>query len=120
MSVLIRGMKMPESCHECVAGFGGGCFVCPPWEDGYCPDEGRASWCPLIELPPHGRLIDADTLNEMINQSYPMTDRVDIHNGYAIVQEIMKQLPTIIEAENPTQRNNSNALDALEGKDADT
>lgn len=26
-------------------------------------------WCPLIELPPHGRLIDADKLN-MHNVSY--------------------------------------------------
>ena len=28
-----------------------------------------------------------------------MTDRVDVHNGYAICQEMIKQLPTIIEAE---------------------
>jgi hypothetical protein len=29
----------------------------------YAPYEGyRPDWCPLIELPPHGRLIDADAL----------------------------------------------------------
>lgn len=44
-----------------------------------------------------GRLIDADALNDMINRSYPMTDRIDVHNGYAICQEMIKQLPTIEE-----------------------
>lgn len=100
MGVYIKGMDMPESCHQCVAGYGGFCFVCPAEEDGTCPDHGRPEWCPLIGLPEqHGRLIDADALNDMINRSYPMTDRVDVHNGYAICQEMIKQLPTIIEAE---------------------
>lgn len=62
MSVLIKGMKMPESCHQCVAGYGGFCFVCSAEDDGVCPDHGRPEWCPLVELPPHGRLIDADEL----------------------------------------------------------
>ena len=26
----------------------------------YDISDGRPDWCPLIELPPHGRLIDAD------------------------------------------------------------
>ena len=52
-----------------------------------------------MDVPDHGRLIDADALNDMINRSYPMTDRVDIHNGYAICQEMMKALPTIIPAD---------------------
>ena len=62
MSVLIKGMKMPESCHQCVAGYGGFCFVCSAEDDGVCPDHGRPEWCPLVELPPHGRLIDADVI----------------------------------------------------------
>lgn len=62
MGVYIKGMDMPESCHQCVAGYGGFCFVCPAEEDGTCPDHGRPEWCPLVELPPHGRLIDADEL----------------------------------------------------------
>ena len=29
------------------------------------PFVGRAEFCPLIELPPHGRLIDADALMKL-------------------------------------------------------
>lgn len=49
MSVLIKGMEMPESCDDC--------FL--PLR--YCPYAMKPDGsCPLIELPPHGRLIDAD------------------------------------------------------------
>lgn len=59
----------------------------------------RPDWCPLVLVQTHGRLIDADALNRLIDESYPMTDRVDVHNGYAICQELIKQLPTIIPAD---------------------
>lgn len=65
MSILIPG-KMPPSCEGC---------PCAYYTEGvhhdYCqavgydsklPDEGRPDWCPIIELPPHGRLIDADKI----------------------------------------------------------
>ena len=91
MSVLIKGMKMPSSCHECVAGFGMSCFVCPPEEDGECPDKGRPSWCPLIEVPKHGRLIDADAL---------MQERTCDDYDFLIVDwDVVENAPTIIEAE---------------------
>jgi len=65
MAVLIKGLTKPESCHECVAGYGGCCFVAPPEADGICPDHGRADFCPLVPVPPHGRLIDADNLPQI-------------------------------------------------------
>jgi len=67
MSVLIKGMTMPQEC----------CFCAMINEHGYCvatkehheeEDLGlwyeteRPSWCPLIEVPPHGDLIDRDEL----------------------------------------------------------
>lgn len=67
MSVLIKGMKMPENCHECE-------FVdilptCPCnkmadddfWNNVSLAVEGHTD-CPIIGVPPHGRLIDADEL----------------------------------------------------------
>ena len=106
MSVLIKGMKMPKKCAECPF------FIksnSPKYPFVDCKIIGRLGSvfncigipvdCPLVELPPHGRLIDADALNDMINRSYPMTDRIDVHNGYAICQEMIKLLPTVIEAE---------------------
>lgn len=50
MSILIRGMKMPKNCGECFVG-----------NRTICADN-----CPLIELPPHGRLIDADKLKSRL------------------------------------------------------
>lgn len=58
MSILIKGMKMPNACYECE-------FyneVCP--FDGvgvwYDPLRERADGCPLLEVPDHGDLIDRD------------------------------------------------------------
>lgn len=107
MGVYIKGMKMPKSCFYCpfrrkINPDDIQCLVTRDvFEEtfaGTIESRNRGN-CPLIELKPHGRLIDADALNDMINRSYPMTDRADVHNGYAICQEMIKQLPTIIEAE---------------------
>ena len=87
---------MPTSCAECLNVGLWNVFEChlDDVEQGKRPD------CPLIEIPDkHGRLIDADALNDLINKSYPMTDRVDVHNGYAICQIMIKGLPTVIEAD---------------------
>ena len=66
MSVLIKGMEMPKRCLDCpfmVIRDNDDCVLqtevknelARTWE------ELKAS-CPLIELPTHGRLIDADEL----------------------------------------------------------
>lgn len=111
MSVLIKGMEMPTDCRDCpleMYYMNVGETRCRATRQILAADyktipfEGRADNCPLIEIPPHGRLIDADALNDLINKSYPMTDRVDVHNGYAICQIMIKDLPTIIEAEEET------------------
>ena len=78
MSVLIKGMEMPKSC-----------FECPIVRD--C--RGAASYrrigidddCLLVDVPtPHGRLIDADELGEIEDET-----------AYIILDKA----PTIIEAE---------------------
>lgn len=59
MSVLIKGMKMPKNCHECDT-YGISDVVglrCPE----YCLDN-RPTGCPLVEVPPHGDLIDKEVL----------------------------------------------------------
>lgn len=68
MSVIIRGMEMPQSCRCCPM-----CSVAEWWCDAtnknlvhaISEETGKAEWCPLVEVPtPHGRLIDADELIE--------------------------------------------------------
>ena len=90
MSILIKGMKIPENC-----------ILCPIiiWndEDDYvCPfsgisalNIGRQDDCPLIEVPPHGDLIDRDKLREKEYFNYADADAVvmsrDIRNTPAII-----------------------------------
>lgn len=71
MSVLVRGMKMPETCIECPLQYGGWCFVAPADVDDtrVAPtvdkayEQGKPKWCPLTEIPtPHGPLIDKEKL----------------------------------------------------------
>lgn len=58
MSVLIKGMKMPETCIECPMQFGGMCYVIPPDVDecrvfptvDECWEKKKPSWCPLVEV----------------------------------------------------------------------
>lgn len=65
MSVLIKGMEMPDNCEQCVfqsdAGF---CIAMPMNFCGYTETDKRAEWCPLVDLGKHWDLIDADELAE--------------------------------------------------------
>ena len=69
MSVLIKGMEMPETCSDCEWSYyvGNGRAMCKRVSMTDKTDimtKRRADFCPLIEVPtPHGRLIDADKLN---------------------------------------------------------
>ena len=57
MSVLIKGMEMPETCNECYLREKNVCPVLRCIVEGYY----RPSFCPIVEVPtPHGRLIDED------------------------------------------------------------
>ena len=65
MSVLIKGMEMPKNCDECPCYYeteGAWRNECEVLGKEYIADDYRPEWCPLVELPPHGRLIDADEL----------------------------------------------------------
>ena len=98
MSIIIRGMDMPESCAECDLNYDETRCVLPIkhnsfWRDDFRTWEGRLPECPLVELPAeHGRLIDADKLKpKMLNEHY----------RYRLVYdaEEVNAAPTIIEAE---------------------
>ena len=59
MSVLIKGAKMPTNCRDC--DLYRHCDV--PFNDEYFKrDSGRPSDCPLVEIPPHGDLIEKEEL----------------------------------------------------------
>lgn len=74
MSVLIKGMEMPENCLDCILS---GDFFCkgkPLNFTGYIDEDKRPDWCPLVNIPAtHGRLIDVDKLKA----DYRMADECD-------------------------------------------
>ena len=103
MGVYIN-MEMPTNCESCPCktadSFGG--LACQA--TGYIPlrkaNQDRPKNCPLVPVPPHGRLIDADALSEkMVERSK------HILKGsfeWDLCGEVITQLalaPTIIPAE---------------------
>ena len=112
MSVLIKGMKMPSSCEKCrFSGFGGlrnERVVCMfTGANAYMNEVQYLDDCPLIPVPPHGRLIDADALMETFRERKRPTlsdgkdgskERVRYLDFISTLQAI-KDAPTIIPAE---------------------
>lgn len=76
MSVLIKGMEMPKSCFECALLDCDDVFKCRIGFRSLTQEHGinisRASFCPLIPVPDHGRLIDADALCEGLVSNHPV------------------------------------------------
>jgi len=116
MSVLIKGMKMPTSCEKCPCktadAFGGlGCQA-----TGYIPlrkvNQNRPDWCPLVPIPPHGRLGDLDSLALLVLNWISTQEKAYLHEdsnalawrlgakamGNQIYRDI-KAYPTVIPAE---------------------
>ena len=65
MSIIVRGMEMPQNCDKCrfQSAFKLYCDAMPYNFCGNTDDIERPDWCPLVEIPPHGRLIDVNKLN---------------------------------------------------------
>lgn len=60
MSVLIRCMEMPKSCFECRFSIDGFCYASGLVNIRANDERQITNWCPLVPVPEHGRLIDAD------------------------------------------------------------
>lgn len=111
MSVLIKGMGMPESCEDCSAQIidpTGGASGCAVNHSIILRKRGerRPAECPLVEVPKHGRLIDADALMDEIGIAKDCTDckRSGIFgckedSAFVYACECIDDAPTIIEAE---------------------
>lgn len=88
--ILIKGMKMPTHCMDCpfmVSRDNDDCILqSDEANEGFENWEQMKAGCPLVPVPPHGRLIDADEiLKDKVSNAYISRFEVD----YA---------PTIIEA----------------------
>lgn len=66
--IYIKGMEMPTKCQECLLA-----KLSPTGESLICDGTlSRVSWderpfdCPLVPVPPHGRLVDEDVQDAQI------------------------------------------------------
>lgn len=92
MTILIKGMEMPKEIDETLSiqianGIDGKCYA------RYCLALGSVGeWHEMEELPPHGRLIDADELLTDAN-------KLRYGEGWLITVENIEAAPAVIEAE---------------------
>ena len=103
MSLLVKGIGMPDCCNTCPC-----CqrVLAYRFSGSYCGATGREivnqgeinENCPLIEVPPHGRLIDADALLNLLNHCMFPSDMVTT-TALSMAVNWIKEAPTIIEAE---------------------
>lgn len=102
MSVLIKGMEMPKNCAECpcrMIGYTADyCNVLGKFIDFAVGSDGRRKDCPLIELPPHGRLIDADALLKLLDSCMFPSDMVTTR-ALSMATNWLKEAPTVIPAD---------------------
>ena len=98
MSVLIKGFEKPDHCLRCpMKGIDDECVlqgieVCDEYEEW----EQQMANCPLVPVPPHGRLIDADKLC----LSSGLSTATEYGRGRSDqIEAIKSNAPTIIPAE---------------------
>ena len=104
MSILIKGMEMPTHCLNCpfmVSRDGDDCILQrAEANENFENWEQMKAGCPLVPVPPHGRLIDADAYEELLRG---LGNR-DYRREKGTICDAIKFLPphytpTVIEAE---------------------
>lgn len=108
MSVIVKGIEMPDNCRNCNCTDDFSCCIFDSHER-EC-DFGlkvRPDWCPLVELPEkHGELIDRNVLSKSVLKWLPHDPCGKEENErpfetdicVSMMMEIEEQ-PTVIEAE---------------------
>lgn len=91
MSVYIKGFPIPNNCGAC------------PLRLAWCRERiymvTRPERCPLVPVPPHGRLIDADALP---TYDKPIGKMMMFGGEYVYTQTAIDNAPTIIPASGGT------------------
>lgn len=97
MGVYIRGMEMPTSCRDCgIEQEGFWCGALDGYQNTRCFTNERREDCPLVPVPPHGRLIDADVLQ---TDYFVPSTASGMPNYYYVSKKQIDEAQTIIPAE---------------------
>ena len=108
MSLLIKGVEMPDSCLNCrfrttilknvlsptMRASAYACLISGMEINNWYEEKHKD--CPLVEVPaPHGRLIDDFKLLRALIKAFPNQSM----NFYDTLERVIDEVPTIIEAE---------------------
>ena len=105
--IYIKGMEMPINCMTCPCADNAGCAITGAIISSKAMAYGRTDDCPLVPVPDHGRLVDADALDinrreEQARHYYELNQDDEYFEGVKDgLHEAAKQLsiaPTIITA----------------------
>lgn len=94
MSVIIKGMEMPQAGDMIICGQINGKLQCT------IVTRGKSTkWCEASEVSvSHGRLIDADKLTKNMRNYYPSIDHLCC-SQHVVTKGDIDNAPTVIEAE---------------------
>ena len=99
MSILIKGMEMPKTCAECPLLDYSSCKVSNECGGIDLPREEHKD-CPLIEVPPHGDLIEESKVLDIVFEWCSDDDgSVGKDGDLREMLDEIEALPIIIEAE---------------------
>jgi hypothetical protein len=114
MSVLIKGMEMPTNCFLCpLSVLNGKRLFCEVTKDEVLRER-TPRYCPLVPVPPHGRLIDADALYREIKAECNPYGKPSIgYDDGLKVLGIIGSTPPVIPAEPPKDEAPAGPYDLL-------
>ena len=92
--IYIPNIELPKGANDCE--FSDEFFTCSLTEE-RCALERMGIGCPLVFVPDHGRLIDADTMTQ---KAFEMRfgNRISEY-GLFVLNRAIKEMPTIIQAD---------------------
>lgn len=105
MDILIKNIEMPSSCVGCKLvqryRYSDEC----QYLHKKIAHNGRLKDCPLVELPPHGRLINADAIRKSLSTDCPCRGCERFHEEGACMNcqwdrfvRLIDDAPTVLEA----------------------
>ena len=119
MSVIVKGMEMPDGCENCLLRYRSQGMYCTdrcyatvvhknidPWTFGRTRNGDKPDWCPLHPMPEkHGRLIDGDALRgKMYHDAFETDSEMQRWDSgcwirYKMFENNIDDAETIVEAE---------------------
>ena len=106
MSILIKNKEMPKNCNQCVyrhLTMKEGNFCTAIHERINYRDE-KLPHCPIIEIKPHGDLIDRDAFRKEMDRHYPFDKETQSRHGEAdiaksVIIRMLAEAEVIVPAE---------------------